>query len=187
MTEPGSKYFLAIIPPEPAFSETMKWKEYFRDHHNTKGATRSPAHITLHMPFLWPERKMEVLQESLKKFAHEQKSVEIRLKDFGCFKPRVIFINVEHSEELNQLQKKSDRFFKTELNVFSANYRDLPFHPHLTVAFRDLKKSEFANAWKSVEKMKFEATFSATSITLLRHDEKKWIAWRNFELGKTRT
>lgn len=185
MTEPGSKHFLAIIPPEPVFSEAMKWKEYFRDHHNTKGALRSPAHITLHMPFFWPDRKKEVLLEKLKKFADEQMSFEIQLKDFGCFKPRVIFIGVDSSDYLNQLQKKSDHFFKTELNVFSANYRDLPFHPHLTVAFRDLKKSEFANAWASVEKIKFEASFTASSITLLRHDGKKWTAWKNFELGKT--
>lgn len=187
MNEQGSKYFLAIIPPEPAFSEAMKWKEYFRDHHNSKGALRSPAHITLHMPFIWPDRKIEILHESLNFFAQEQEPVEVKLKDFGCFKPRVIFIGVELSEKLSELQKKSDRFFKTELNIFSANYRDLPFHPHMTVAFRDLKKSEFDHAWESVKEKKFEADFTATSLTLLKHDGKKWMSWKEFRLGKNKS
>ena len=184
MNDPASKYFLAIIPPEPVYGEAMALKEYFRDQHNSKGALRSPPHITLHMPFLWPDRKVDLLQKSIEAFSVTQQPVEIRLRQFGCFEPRVIFIGVESSEALTSLQKISDRFFKTELNVFSANYRDQPFHPHLTIAFRDLKKDEFKKAWNTFQEKKYEATFTAENFTLLRHDGKKWIAWKNFRLGK---
>jgi 2'-5' RNA ligase len=185
MSNSDTKYFLAIVPPEPILSEVMALKEYFSEHHKSKGALRSPGHITLHMPFNWPDKKRDKLRDALADFAGNQKPVAIKLKDFNCFAPRVIFIDVEHSDELLELQKKSDRFFKTELNVFSAAYRDLPFHPHMTVAFRDLKKNEFAAAWSLFENKKFEASFTADSIALLQHDGLKWNVLENFKLGKT--
>jgi 2'-5' RNA ligase len=185
MSNSVTKYFLAIVPPEPILSEVMALKEYFFEHHKSKGALRSPGHITLHMPFNWPDKKKDKLRDALADFAANQKPVAIKLKDFGCFAPRVIFIAVEHSDELLELQKKSDRFFKTELNVFSAAYRDLPFHPHMTVAFRDLKKNEFTAAWSSFENKNFEASFTADSIALLQHDGLKWNVLENFKLGKT--
>lgn len=185
MSSPAARFFLAIIPPEPVLSEAMALKEYFSVHHQSKGALRSPAHITLHMPFDWPERKIEKLTGAINLFCAGQKPVEIKLKDFGCFEPRVIFIGVEHSTELLELQKKSDRFFKTQLNVFSAAYRDLPFHPHMTVAFRDLKKNEFASAWKLFENKRFDASFTADSIALLKHDGHKWNVFEQYKLEQT--
>lgn len=182
MSSVVAKFFLAIIPPEPILGEVMALKEYFSLHHRSKGALRSPAHITLHMPFDWTEKKVEKLKKALTLFSSGQKPVKITLSNFGCFAPRVIFIRVEHSQELLELQKKSDTFFKTELNVFSAAYRDLPFHPHMTVAFRDIRKEEFTAAWKIFENKKFEASFTADSIALLRHDGLKWNVFEQFKL-----
>ncbi len=45
------KYFIAIVIPEPFQVELMDIKNIVKDKFNSKGALRSPAHITLHMPF----------------------------------------------------------------------------------------------------------------------------------------
>lgn len=185
MKGPASKYFLALVPPEPIYGEAMGLKESIKEKYNSKGALRSPAHITLHMPFDWPDQKAEVLFEELTTFAQKQSTVSVTLKDFGCFKPRVIFIDVENSEALQLLQKEFDRFFKIKLNLFHASYKDLPFHPHLTIAFRDLKKSEFYKAWDEFKEKKFDGTFTATAVSLLKHDGLKWHTHREFKLGNT--
>lgn len=183
MKESHSKYFLAIIPPEPIYGQIHGFKEFIRDHFNSKSALRSPPHITLHMPFEWPDKKTERLIDSLSGFTELQPTVNVVLKNFGCFEPRVIFVGVENSSELIQLQKDCDRFFKTKLNVFHAAYRDLPFHPHLTIAFRDLKKSIFPEAWSVFKEKNFEGSFTTDSLVLLKHDEKKWIVNHIFKLG----
>jgi 2'-5' RNA ligase len=71
---------------------------------------------------------------------------------------------------------------KVYLNLFNAQYKDQPFHPHLTLAFRDLKKPAFYKAWQEFKEKKCEATFSVTEIVLLKHNGKIWNVYNNFIL-----
>lgn len=167
-------YFIAIVPPEPIYSQALQFKQYCKDQHNSKAALNSPPHITLHMPFKWKETKEAELIVRLETFTVKQKSFQVKLTDFGAFEPRVIFINVEKDEILTGLQKNLKRFCKTELNLFNADYKAFAYHPHLTLAFRDLKKTEFYKAWEEFRNKKFEAVFTVDSITLLKHDGKTW-------------
>lgn len=68
-----------------------------------------------------------------------------------------------------------------ELNLFNADYKELAFHPHLTLAFRDLKKPEFYKAWEEFKDRKFNAGFVVNSISLLKHDGMQWQLFK--ELG----
>jgi 2'-5' RNA ligase len=47
------------------------------------------------------------------------------------------------------------------------------FHPHMTIAFRDLKKNKFQEVWQLFKERKFQAEFPYAGISLLRL-EKKW-------------
>ena len=178
-----SKYFIAIIPPSPVYEQAEGWKEYFKTEYNSKAALRSPPHITLHMPFQWKIKKEEKLIEELLNFTQTQKLFDLALKDFGCFEPRVIFINVEPSNQLTQLQSALSKFCKVKLNLFNANRHDQPFNPHLTVAFRDLKKSVFPHAWSSVKEKEFYEVFPVEQVCLLKHDGKKWNAFKELKFG----
>lgn len=176
------QYFIAIVPPEPVYSEAARLKLYFKEHHNSKASLNSPPHITLHMPFRWKAAKEELLIDALEKFAGTQRAFGITLHNFSCFEPRVIFINVSKSDSLEDLQKQLKRFCKQELNLFNADYKELAFHPHLTLAFRDLKKTEFYKAWDEFKEKKFEATVEIGAITLLKHDGKVWKVLKEFSL-----
>lgn len=173
-------YFLAIVPPEPVYSQALQLKQYFKERYNSKAALNSPPHITLHMPFKWKEKKENELISNLEKFASTEKSFEITLKDFSCFEPRVIFIDVTKNEQLEILQKQLKRFCKVELNLFNADYKELAFHPHLTLAFRDLKKPEFYKAWEEFKDRKFESSFKFDAIVLLKHNATEWEEFRRF-------
>ena len=178
---PGtSLYFIAFIPPSPFFEEAQALKEHFRDQYKSKASLNSPPHITLHMPFQWKEAKEEKLLTALRVFSSGKKSFALSFNDFSCFAPRVIYMDIKPSESLTVLQQELHRFCKVELNQFNAQYRDLPFHPHLTLAFRDLKKDQFPKAWQDFKEKKFSGEFTADKITLLKHDGKHWKPFHDF-------
>jgi 2'-5' RNA ligase len=174
-------YFIAIIPPSPWFEEAQLLKEHFRDQYHSKASLNSPPHITLHMPFQWKATKEEKLVNALKGFSSGKVSFPISFNNFSCFAPRVIYIDVTLSESLTTLQHDLHRFCKMELNLFNAQYRDMPFHPHLTLAFRDLKKEKFAKAWEEFQEKKFSGEFTVDKITLLKHDGQRWQRFHHFD------
>lgn len=176
----AQRYFVAIIPGEPVYSEVVAIKKYFEQRHRSKAALGSPPHITLHMPFLWKENKEQRLFDAMQQLATHQQSFSITLKNFGAFPPRVIYIDLLPEQQLTQLQQRVRSVFKKELNLINTNYKDLPFHPHMTVAFRDLRKEEFLSAWKTFETKAFEASVLVNSIALLKHDGKQWHVYQQF-------
>lgn len=175
-------YFIAIIPQEPTYSEALKWKNFFKDQYQSKAALKSPPHITLHMPFKWKLSKEEKLLNTLNSFIRQHKNFEVSIKNYGAFPPRVIYMDVVKSEALAQLQKELFKYLKEHLQLFNANYKDKPFNPHLTLAFRDLKKKYFERAWAEVKEKSFEASFIVNAITLLKHNGKRWEVFKNFDL-----
>lgn len=176
-------YFIAIVPPSPVFDYAQDLKNYFRDHYHSKASLNSPPHITLHMPFRWKEKKENELVEALQKFTSGFNPFMLELKNFSCFSPKVIFIDVNKNELLSDLQQKLHRFSKRELNVFNADYKEQPFYPHITLAFRDLKKPAFTTAWEEFKDKKYSAEFLVENITLLKHNSKVWQEFEKFPLG----
>ncbi len=177
-------YFIAIIPPTPFFEEALKAKQYFAEHYSSRGALKSPPHITLRMPFMWKEEKEDTLISAVAKFSEKNEPIQIQFNHFGCFPPRVIFIDVKKSEPLNLIQRNLQLFCKQELNLFNANDKEFAFNPHLTVAFRDLKKSAFQKAWEEFREKKFEGEFIVETVTLLKHSGKQWETLTTFHLTR---
>jgi 2'-5' RNA ligase len=175
-------YFIALIPPSPIYDEALEQKNYFKENYNSKASLNSPPHITLHMPFRWKEQKEKDLIQSIGEFFKKFDPIKVCLDNFSAFPPRVIFINVVKSEALDQMQRNIQRFCKKELNLFNANYKELAFHPHLTLAFRDLKKPNFKKAWEEFASKEYKAEFIADRIALLKHNGKIWEVFKEFNL-----
>ena len=176
------QYFLAIVPPSPVYEQALEMKNLFKDHYNSKASLNSPPHITLHMPFRWREDKEDELVEKLEMFNAGIEPFVLTLRNFNSFPPRVIFIDVMPNEKLNELQKNLMKFCKKELNLFNAEYKDQPFHPHLTLALRDLKKSMYAEAWQKFSAEEYRADFIVNSVSLLKHNGKVWQPFRDIAL-----
>ena len=176
------QYFIAFVPPPPIHDEAVKLQQYLAEKYNSRAALKSPPHITLHMPFRLAEQKENRMIEKLRLFAARFEPIKICLDNFGAFAPRVIFINVAKSEALTHFQKSLERFSRKELNLFNASYRAEPYQPHLTLAFRDLKKNVFPIAWSEFESKELKAEFIADKLTLLKHDGKKWASFRELML-----
>lgn len=169
-----SLYFIALVPPLSIQEDITQLKHDIADRYGSKHALKSPPHITLHMPFKWKDRRFEELRRVMKKLNDAGHSFEIELKDFDFFEPRVVFINVVENEKLNHLQKEVVDACRKQLKLDNANYKDRPFHPHVTIGFRDLKKRMFYEAKKEFEQHEFSAEFQVTNISLLKHNGERW-------------
>lgn len=176
------RYFMAIVPPPAIAEEVLAIKNEFAHRFNSKAALRSPAHITLHMPFLWKEEKEQQLTDLLSAFSPAKKESSIELKNFDRFGDRVIFIQVEKNEALYELQQQLVQYAREKLQLFNQSDDMRGFHPHITVAFRDLRKRFFAEAWQEFEHRFFAASFPLQDFSLLKHDGKQWNVLRTFAL-----
>ncbi len=134
---------------------------------------RCQPHITLHMPFRLNAKKFETLNQGLQTFFSAQKPFQLGLKGFGCFAPRVIYIDVPDNSALNQLQKGIGSFVR-KWNLSSSTRKNQGFVPHVTIAFRDLKRSLFDDAWGTFQDRQFDASITVESVHLLKHDGVRW-------------
>lgn len=176
------QYFIAVVPPSPIYEYAYKLKEYFRDQYKSKASLNSPPHITLHMPFRWKESRENKLIESLTEFFTGYPRFQLELKNFSGFPPRVIFLDVGVCPQLCTLQAELRKYCRQNFNVHNADYKDQPFHPHLTLAFRDLKKPAYAQAWNEFSGKTYNAEFIVEHIVLLKHTGKFWKELHRFAL-----
>lgn len=169
-----SLYFIAIIPSSSAREELQRYKFIFKDEYGSKASLNSPPHITLHMPFRFPPKKEGKLLYHLGKVVEGIQPLEVKLDGFGAFGPRVIYVNVVSNPALNEVQQKVVETCRKDLKLMNANYRKQAFHPHITLAFRDLKKPAFAEAWARFKEEDYKASFMVNEILLMQHDGKMW-------------
>jgi len=181
-TPKKTRFFIALIPPPEVQAEATQLKEYFRDRYNSKAALRSPPHITLQAPFEWPDDHRDRLISALKQFNFQFSRVPIQLNGFGAFPPRVIYLDVEHTPELMTLEQALRHYLKDALAIEDPRSRTRPFHPHLTIAFRDLKPAAFRRAWPEFEHREAQFAFNVPAIALLLHTGKEWIIHQDFSL-----
>ena len=180
-------YFIAIVPPEEISGQITAIKHEFTSNYGSSHALNAPPHITLHMPFKCKDSKLDDLVAMLQARAQELKSFPVWLEGFAAFPPRVIYVDVKENEALRNCQRAIMHSMRT-LNVLNADYKNRPFHPHITVAFRDLRKAAFHKAWKEFESRPYSADFDVNTISLLMHvheagGKPHWEILKQFELA----
>ena len=166
-------YFIALVAPPEIDQQVLKWKNYFKEHFQCIVALKSPAHITLVPPCWMKEELEDDLIRSISAFSNSKNRFEITLKNFAAFKPNVIYVDVLKNEILNDLHESLNDFIDQQ-NKFPQKKEDRSFHPHVTLATRDLYKKAFYEAWETFYEKKYEAKWMVNGISLLRHNKKNW-------------
>lgn len=165
-------YFIALLPPEKIRSEVTAFKQYAGEHFGSFHALSSPPHITLKPPFRWEREREKELKGALQRFNESWGTFEVCLNGFDRFDERVIFVDVEAGAEMYQRQKELTAYLEQELSLKPKDRR--PWHPHMTIAFRDLSREMFRRAWPYFRQQKYRRCFSAERASLLRHNGKRW-------------
>ena len=178
---PTSLYFIAIIPDTHFQEEVIRIKESIKENYESEHALRSPAHITLYMPFKWRIDRENRIRNVLSEFADGRSSFTINLKNFGSFPRKVIYIGVQENDELARLQKDLIKTVAQNLKLPTGQYKGKAFHPHMTVAFRDLKPAMFHKAWHDYKDKNLSYTMEVNAISLLKHNGKTWDICNEFK------
>lgn len=177
-----SLYFIALLPPEPLKSDIQQLKQEVKEKFQSSHSLNAPPHITLISPFHVNKGDLPMLRSMLEGYAQKSSVFEIKLENFSSFPPRVVFINVAKSEALIRLRQKLEELIRSE-PVFSYNYQERPYQPHITLAFKDLTKSNFYRAWDEFKTRRFDASFRANELSLLKHTGEYWEIEERFPFG----
>lgn len=169
---PARMYFIAVVLPPHIDEKVLQYKRQMQALYGCKVGLKSPAHITLVPPFWMEEEKEVALRKDIEQLALSLPAFSLATAGFAAFKPRTIFVAVEENEALHQLKKRSDAFFRGK--EYKMKTENRPFHPHITIATRDLHKNAFWEAWPRFEKEPFLETANVNGLSLLRHNGRAW-------------
>ena len=183
MNQARQRFFIALLPPKRIGQLAEQLKEHFAEVYQSRAAQKSPAHITLQPPFDWLTADLPRLTQHLEYLAGTQPPIPLVLDGFGAFKPRVIFIKVRTTPELLSLQENLTKSLESALGIVHAASKNRPFAPHLTLAYRDLTKPNFYQAWSEFASQPFPFEFTVPQLTLLQHDGQRWQISQEFPLG----
>lgn len=165
-------YFIAVVLPQAIDEKILRYKQQMRENYGCKVGLKSPAHVTIIPPYWMEEEKEATLVQDIVSFAGSYPPFTLTTANFSAFVPRTIFVAVEENEMLIRLKKKADAFFGDK--NYKMKMESRPFHPHITIATRDLSKKAFWEAWPRFEKESFLETVAITGLSLLKHNGQKW-------------
>jgi 2'-5' RNA ligase len=177
------QYMFAIMPPMELGMKINEIRQQFSNKYHCKAALKPPVHITVIPPFhTYPEREPEIITE-FGALASGMHSFHIEVSGYGTFRRKgVVFMNVILSSELKNFQAIASRKFNMILPGINRD-PERPYHPHITIGYRDIPKEIFLNAAEEYLDKTFEESFSCDSFFLWRHDGKAWQVHHEFILS----
>jgi 2'-5' RNA ligase len=170
-------YFIAIIPPQEICDAVTTIKRDFAERFGSRHALKVIPHITLKAPFSFPADEHHRLLQWFRENPVTGEPFQQKLKDFGSFENKrnpVIFIEPELNDALKQLQSTIIQYFRRSFPFIQVPSNEFTFHPHMTVAYRDLGFENFQLAWDEYISKPFGASFIVDRFHLLQHDKKQW-------------
>jgi 2'-5' RNA ligase len=165
-------YFVAIVLPQHLDEKILQYKKWMAEKYGCKVGLKSPAHITIIPPHRMEQEKEQSLINAIEKISRETFSFNITTANLSSFAPRTLFVALQETEKLKALKEQADAFFRNTDYGMKAESR--PFHPHITIATRDLHKKDFWEAWEFFKKKVFQEEFIANGLSLLKHNGSRW-------------
>ncbi len=174
-------YFIASLPPYMVRQEIHAMKKEIAQKWGPRHALKSPPHITLVPPFRWPKEREALLKEVLYHFAKHHQSFPVVLEDFGRFDQRVIYVRIRHNSALARLHYDLCAWMAQRAQLTCQDRR--PYRPHMTLAHRDLSQELFPSVWAAFAERRYQRHYTASHISLLRHNGRFWEVTAEYPLG----
>lgn len=166
-------YYVALLCPPDADRQVQTFKIWMKEQFGCTVAMKSPAHITLVPPFWLEEEREKELLDTFSTFRDKTDEITIILNGFDHFGKRVLFVRVDDNPALTGLKSHAeDHLIKAFHKKIKIDIR--PFHPHVTIANRDMKPGHFIKAWEYFSAKAFSCSFQTKQISLLKLSLAKW-------------
>ncbi|MDF7810954.1 2'-5' RNA ligase family protein [Hymenobacter sp. YC55] len=165
-------YLVAVLPPEPVFSQVWAMKQEVHHLTGSRNAVRLPPHITLIPPIRQPDEFEAKCAATLIDFAATQTAFTVGLHDFAWFGNRTLFVHVSEAGPIKAFHVALTDWCATHLPDVPREKR--PFTPHMTLATRDLPAAQVPELRQLFSARPYAATFPVQTLTLFRHDGQQW-------------
>ena len=175
LPEGFSLFYIAIECP-PAIDEKIEvMKSYMEQEYGCKAARKSPAHLTIVPPFRAEDELEAELSNFVTTYNMGMLPFDIKLKDYGQFAERVLFVDVERpNETLVALEKETMHEFSEKFPGIIFGMKP-DFNPHVTIATRDIPEGTLEKAKRYLEENhKVDLAFEAKELSLFRLDNGWW-------------
>lgn len=166
----------AIVPPLELEQKIDAIRREFSESFQCYKALRPPVHLTLYKPFNQSDEKVAEHIDTFRREISGLSPFIIELDGFGFFEKRkspVVFIEVVNHAALAALNA-----FLTEKTKAIFGLSDQPsdsrFHPHFTIAYRDVSPGSIPAIKQSYGGRSFHASFEVRQVTLFRHNGQRW-------------
>lgn len=173
-------YFIAILPPSNIKDKIRLIKEEIKKNYNVEHALKLPAHITLQIPFRISEEQEFQLLNKLTSFVNDIDPFKVEMDGFGHFSKNVIFVKVSNHSPFIKLHADLKEMMNSFVDLKSHEISS-KIHPHLTIAVRDLKRSNFPPIWSEFEHKEYKNFFTARRLVLLKHNGHNWDIIKSFK------
>ena len=165
---------IALIIPEPLKSLVIEEQESIRDRWGPKHALRTPPHITIIPPIEVNNDEIKLLWSLAEEIAKRRSPFEIEFDGYGAFKPRVVFIHPLLTDALEKLYTDWRQMLEKNLAHVLEKYPDRPYHPHLTLAHRNVDKDTFSEMWCYFKERELKANIPFDRFSILKHQPDGW-------------
>jgi len=170
-------YFIALLPHDSVSDEITAFRNDFAQHYNSSRALRNMPHITLKAPFKLNANEHDTLLDWFDGIRPDVLPFTVELEDFGSFNNKnnpVIYVKPVMTPPLEKLQKAIITAFENNYPETGIHYVERSFHPHMTIAYRDLTPEQYERAMDVYRHKKYSASFRAERFFLLQHNGTEW-------------
>lgn len=174
-------YFIASPLPGSVAGEIREFQEMADARFHSKKALNSPPHITLVPPFQIRPEQAERLRATLANGVSGFGRIPVVLDGFSAFDKRVIFVDVIAGKDLEELAVRLNQTLSDA--GFALKSESRPFHPHVTVAFKDLRREAFDGAFGFFRGNPYSRRFDLEKVALLEYRHGRWIPVQEYDLS----
>lgn len=145
------------------------------------GLKASP-HITLKLGF--QVSGIEPFERYFDKLVSEIETFEICIVGIGFFDEGIIFMDVEHSPQLERLRRRILKDLSEQHGVEPYPLEGDRYRFHATLAY-GLSNRDFARARRALKDVKIEFRFALDTLALFCHTGDEWITYKRAMLSRS--
>ena len=170
---------IAILLDEKSFNFARKKEiEILKNIGTTGGLCQSP-HITVKRPFSVGDEKLEEIENYMEELSKDIEPFQVNIDGFGYFEPEVIYLNIEHSDQLQELHVRIIGDLSSKF-VIQPDEKEAnkTFTFHSTIAYSDLTEENFYEAKQyldSTSTFKYSFVFDEIALFYKVKERDFWI------------
>ena len=188
-----SRFAVYLIPPYHLARDVNEAHAMLRKQFGFSAADRFPVHCTIKGFFKKNNRPAADLQKDLDVFFEDQRALPVSVEDFRIdpigFGLSLMDLKGKPNQEFLEFRDKLVEITKPYIADdcdFKAHDLGRPFHPHITLSFRDIPNELYDDVFKWMEDgPDFTGPFLANTYHLLEFFSEDWsdnwwesISWR---------